>query len=267
MEITILYILLFCIGTVFGSFFTLAVYRIPLGEDITHKRSFCPNCKHKLSFWDMIPILSYLCLGGKCRYCKEKIRPRYCILEIITGVLFVLYAMSLHITPEKIVQLDTIMYLIAGLLFIAGLILIAGIDLEKRQISKGVLLYETLISASYMSYMLFTSQMEMIRYVSYFFGILIIFLLLKVYQMRKKETSYLMEILLLGMIMASFGHSLVFYITVIVGLMAIAIDTILADVSKEKQRKRKIMPVQIGYYLSICNIITIIILNYMIFLK
>jgi len=50
----ILYILLFCMGTVFGSFFTLAVSRIPIGQDITHERSYCPNCNHKLSFLDMI---------------------------------------------------------------------------------------------------------------------------------------------------------------------------------------------------------------------
>ena len=87
----IIYIIIFCIGTVFGSFFTLAVYRIPLGKDITHERSFCPNCNHKLSFFDMIPILSYICLRGKCRYCKQKIRPRYLILEILSGIVFVLF--------------------------------------------------------------------------------------------------------------------------------------------------------------------------------
>lgn len=85
----ILYILIFCIGALFGSFFTLAVYRIPLGKDITHERSFCPNCNHRLEFLDLIPILSYLFLGGKCRYCKQKIRPRYFLLEIMSGVVFV----------------------------------------------------------------------------------------------------------------------------------------------------------------------------------
>ena len=55
----ILYILLFCIGTVFGSFFTLAVSRIPIGQDITHERSYCPNCDHKLGFLDMIPIFRW----------------------------------------------------------------------------------------------------------------------------------------------------------------------------------------------------------------
>lgn len=86
---TILYALIFIIGTLFGSFFTLAVYRIPLGKDIIHERSFCPNCNHKLGFFDLIPILSYIFLGGKCRYCKQKIRPRYLLLEIASGIIFV----------------------------------------------------------------------------------------------------------------------------------------------------------------------------------
>ena len=88
MASIIYYLLIFAIGTLFGSFFTLAVYRIPLHQDITHKHSYCPNCKHKLSFFDMIPIMSYVFLGGKCRYCKQKIRPRYLILEVI--LLFVM---------------------------------------------------------------------------------------------------------------------------------------------------------------------------------
>lgn len=94
---TILYALIFIIGTLFGSFFTLAVYRIPLGKDITHERSFCPNCNHKLGFFDLIPILSYIFLGGKCRYCKQKIRPRYLLLEIASGIIFVLFAVSLRL--------------------------------------------------------------------------------------------------------------------------------------------------------------------------
>ena len=93
----ILYLYIFLIGITFGSFFTLAVYRIPLGKDITHTRSFCPNCNHKLGFWDMIPLFSYIFLGGKCRYCKQKIRPRYLILETLSGCAFVLLAYTLNI--------------------------------------------------------------------------------------------------------------------------------------------------------------------------
>ena len=83
-------------GTVFGSFFTLAVHRIPKKEDITHERSYCPKCNHKLQFLDLIPVFSYLFLGGKCRYCKEKIRPRYLLLEIFSGLVFLLLALFSH---------------------------------------------------------------------------------------------------------------------------------------------------------------------------
>ena len=91
MQIAI-YIVFFMMGAVFGSFFTLAVYRIPLHQDITHKRSYCPNCHHRLEFLDLIPILSYIFLRGKCRYCGHKIKSRYLILEVLSGLVFVLFA-------------------------------------------------------------------------------------------------------------------------------------------------------------------------------
>jgi len=72
-----LYTIIFIMGALFGSFYTLAVYRIPKKIDITHTHSFCPNCGHKLGFFELIPILSYIFLGGKCKSCKQKIRPRY----------------------------------------------------------------------------------------------------------------------------------------------------------------------------------------------
>ena len=136
----ILYIVIFIIGTLFGSFFTLAVYRIPLGKDITHERSFCPNCNHKLSFLDMIPILSYLFLGGKCRYCKQKIRPRYLLLEILSGLVFVLFAMSLKLSLLGS-NISTIVYFVFGLFYMATLFIIAGIDKENLKIEKSVLLF------------------------------------------------------------------------------------------------------------------------------
>lgn len=75
--------MIFIMGTFFGSFFTLAVYRIPLKKDITHEHSFCPNCNHKLGVLDLIPVFSYLFLQGKCRYCGEKVRIRYLLLEVL----------------------------------------------------------------------------------------------------------------------------------------------------------------------------------------
>ena len=93
----LLYIIIFIMGTVFGSFFTLATYRIPRNQDITHTHSYCPNCSHKLGFLDLIPVFSYIFLLGKCRYCKEKISPRYLIIEILSGVTFALVAAVLGV--------------------------------------------------------------------------------------------------------------------------------------------------------------------------
>lgn len=81
-------ICIFIIGTLFGSFFSLALYRIPRHEDIIIKNSYCPKCKHKLGFFDLIPIVSFFIRCGKCKYCKEKISSRYLILEILNGIIF-----------------------------------------------------------------------------------------------------------------------------------------------------------------------------------
>ena len=142
----LLYIYIFLIGITFGSFFTLAVYRIPRGEDITHTRSYCPKCNHKLSFWDMIPLFSYIFLGAKCRYCKEKIRPRYFIL------VFVLFALSIRLNIYTLTA-QTIIYFILGLLYIAGLFIVSGIDKEKINIQNEVTLYLIIVEAVYIIYL------------------------------------------------------------------------------------------------------------------
>lgn len=82
---------IFIIGTLFGSFFTLATYRIPRKQDIVFKRSYCPNCDHELGFFDLIPVLSYVFLGGKCKYCKQRISIRYPLFELANGCVFTLF--------------------------------------------------------------------------------------------------------------------------------------------------------------------------------
>ena len=100
MEVVV-YAIIFIIGTLFGSFFTLAVYRIPLGLNILYEHSFCPKCNTKLKFIDLIPILSYLGLKGKCRYCGKKVRIRYLLLEVLSGAVFVLLTLSLKLDLLK----------------------------------------------------------------------------------------------------------------------------------------------------------------------
>ncbi|MDI6783091.1 MAG: prepilin peptidase [bacterium] len=83
---------LFLFGLAIGSFLNVCIYRIPLNQSIVKPRSHCPNCNNLIAWYDNIPLLSYLILRGKCRHCKEPISIRYFIVELLTGILFVLVA-------------------------------------------------------------------------------------------------------------------------------------------------------------------------------
>jgi leader peptidase (prepilin peptidase) / N-methyltransferase len=82
----ILYV--FIIGTILGSFFNVCIYRIPAGKSVVFPPSSCGHCNTRLKALDMIPVLSYLFLGGKCRYCKQSFSARYAIVELMTGVIY-----------------------------------------------------------------------------------------------------------------------------------------------------------------------------------
>lgn len=162
---TILYIFMFAIGIVLGSFYTLAVYRIPLKQDITHTRSYCPKCNHKLNFWDLIPLFSYLFLGGKCRYCKEKIRPRYIIIETLSGIVFLLYAIILDIDLLNI-EYSKIGTLIFGILFLSTIFITVGILKENKKIQTSVFNFGIISEIVYMIY-LYILDTSIYRYIIY----------------------------------------------------------------------------------------------------
>ena len=82
------YIFVFFFGLIVGSFLNCVIYRLEEGKSFLKGRSFCPHCKHKLIWQDLIPIFSFLILRGKCRYCQKKISWQYPTIEIATGLLF-----------------------------------------------------------------------------------------------------------------------------------------------------------------------------------
>lgn len=262
----ILYILIFCIGTVFGSFFTLAVNRIPIGQDITHERSYCPNCNHKLSFLDMIPIFSYIFLGGKCRYCKQKIRIRYLILEVFSGIVFVLFAMSIKFSMYNL-SVNNMTYLIFGLLYISTLFIIAGIDKEKIRMEKSVLLFGYILATAYIIYLYIVEQDTSIyRYVIYLFVVLILMLIDILYLRKKIKDSYPIEVLLLSILMIAFTYELQYAITVTMTLLIIAFVLIFFKIKNRKAKsikttKKQEIKLPIGFYMCVSNIIVLIVTN------
>ena len=85
-------VFVFLFGACVGSFLNVCIYRLPKDKCIVGPRSFCPECKKTIKWYDNLPLLSYILLKGKCRFCKVKIFLRYPIVELITAVLFcVLY--------------------------------------------------------------------------------------------------------------------------------------------------------------------------------
>lgn len=99
------YVFVFMFGIIIGSFLNVCILRIPLKETIVSERSHCMSCGHQLAWYDLFPLFSYLFLGGKCRYCKQKISPQYPIVEFLNGAFVVLSFMLGGFWPHDIMMI------------------------------------------------------------------------------------------------------------------------------------------------------------------
>ena len=245
-------------GITFGSFYTLAVYRIPKKQDITHTHSYCPNCNHKLGILDLIPILSYIFLGGKCRYCKQKIRPRYLILEILSGLSFVLLAYTLNINIYT-VTLKSAMPFIFMILYFTAIILISAIDKEYRNINKKVLAYGIVISLLYMIYLYVIEPTSIYRYAIYL-AVYIILLGINTFILRKfaKNNYYIDLITFFVMMLIFMGYKIGIFTLIIFGF-EILIHILIRKIGKRKNGNVpiKLEEIPLGLYLGASNLITI----------
>ncbi|WP_456278110.1 prepilin peptidase [Bacillus sp. AK128] len=165
-----LYTYIFIIGLVLGSFYNVVGLRVPLNQSIVKPRSACPNCQQTLTPLQLIPVLSFLIQRGKCRSCGLRISPLYPVMELATGLLFVLAPILLGWQLELfvawtflslliIVFVSDIKYMIIPdkvLLVFAVLLLIQRLALSPLQpwwdsllgAAVGILLLMTIILAS-----------------------------------------------------------------------------------------------------------------------
>lgn len=258
MEI-IIYFLIFVMGSFFGSFFSLAIYRIPIKQSITHGRSYCPKCNHKLGILDLIPIFSYIGLGGKCRYCKEKIRPRYIILEIFSGIVFLLFAISLKINIYEL-QIEKLIYGVFGILFISCLFIIGGIEKENHYVSNSVLLFGLIVETIYIIY-LYILGFSIYRYVIYLCAMLIL-ILINTINLKKKGTElYPIQILTLCSYIPIFIKEELVIISIIITLLLTAIKQMTINNNKEIIETKN-QNIAIGFYLCFINIGMLILQNF-----
>ncbi len=249
MEI-LLYTIIFIIGTFFGSFFTLAVYRIPRKEDILIKHSYCPNCNSKLGFFDLFPVFSYIFLGAKCRYCKNKIRPRYLILEILSGLSFLILAISVKLNVNNMQSIINVVFL---LLYISVLFIIAGIDKENIKIEKSVLIFGFVIELLYIIYQYTLDNSSVYQYVMYLSILVIVLLVLRRILKSNENRKYILQNFYLSIYMLIFSGIETYILTLLLSLLMILFY--------KKTKKQKENNIPYGFYLSISNILLIAILN------
>lgn len=135
----------FLFGLLFGSFFNVCIYRIPEGKSIVSPPSACPSCGHRLGFLDLFPVLSWVFLGGKCRYCRVPISPRYALVELLTGCVWLLTYLRHGLTVETL-----------GLIALFSLLLIAFfIDLDHMIIPDEIVIAGLVVGAAIFVYNLF----------------------------------------------------------------------------------------------------------------
>lgn len=118
-------------GLIIGSFLNVCIYRIPQNQSICYPSSHCKNCKVTLRPWDLVPILSYIVLRGKCRYCNATVSLRYPLVEFLTGIIFVGCYLVFGLTPD----------LIPSLILSSFLIVITFIDYDHQLILDKVLIW------------------------------------------------------------------------------------------------------------------------------
>ncbi|PYS01939.1 MAG: prepilin peptidase [Acidobacteria bacterium] len=115
-------VLALILGLVIGSFLNVCILRIPQEVPITVPRSHCPHCKKLIRWYDNVPVLSYLILGGRCRRCKKKISARYPLIEAVSGLISVLLYLKFGLGVEWVLFFG----------FSAALLVLAFIDLDHR---------------------------------------------------------------------------------------------------------------------------------------
>ena len=252
-------IFIFIIGSLIGSFLNVCIYRLPRQESIVFPSSHCVNCNHAIYWYDNIPFLSYLVLGGKCRFCARSISSRYFIVEFLTAALLLIFYVFFGITTKFF-----IMSLVTGALIVSTFI-----DFEHQLIPDVITI--TGIFVGLLASFLFPSILGEVKplgaILNSLIGVIVgggsIYLIGVLGKLAfKKEAMGGGDVKLMAMIGAFVGWKLV----LLIFFLAPFFGTVAGVIIKIKEKK-DIIPY--GPYISIATIIVILwgerILNYLLF--
>lgn len=238
-----MYLIIFILGIVIGSFLNVCICRIPRDESIAFPASHCTYCSTSLSWQDLIPIFSFLSLKGKCRYCGERISPQYPIVELLNGLfyLFTYYAFGL--------SFDFLFYS----LIISILIIISFIDYYHQIIPDRLILTILVLAIIYKSYTFAIYRTSIIVYDS-ILGFLIgglLFLLIAIISKGAMGGGDIKLIASLGFILGWKKTILNILLAFIIG----ALISIILLITKKKGRKDAI---PFGPFINLAFLITLL---------
>lgn len=127
LPVILLYIVIFLYGIVIGSFLNVVIFRAPKKENMVTTRSHCMSCGYQLAWYDLIPLFSWLALGGKCRKCKAKISVQYPLIEGLNGILY------LAVFARYDISIESLLYC----LLFSALLALSVIDFRTYEIPVG----------------------------------------------------------------------------------------------------------------------------------
>ncbi len=236
----ILLLFLFFFGLMIGSFLNVIIYRLPKGESVIFPSSHCLHCNHKIAFYDNIPILSFLILKGKCRYCKKRISFQYPLIEFISGIIlalsFFLYGFSLKFPVT--------------FLFLYLLLPVFVIDLKHQVISDKITIFGII------SGLVFSFFVPDINWYDSLIGIvagglILLFISIAGKWIFKKEAMGMGDVMLFMMVGAFIGWKNVILTLIVASFLGSIVG--LAILVKKK-RKNSVIP--FGPFISVAAILS-----------
>ncbi len=239
-------IIILTFGVVIGSFLNVCIYRLPAGQSIVIGPSSCPSCGQRLRAADLVPVLSYACLGGRCRYCKTHVSWQYPAIEVLTGALFLLLYLKLGLSIPLV-----IFAALAALLIVISLI-----DLRHMIIPNGLIITGLVVGAANLLMAIFTPYVgSWANYVIGFFagGLPLLLIALFCTYLLKKEAIGGGDIKLMAMSGLIIGWKLI-ATAYLIGIILGAVISLILIAARIKSRGDEI---PFGPFLSLGILISI----------
>lgn len=245
-------VIVFIIGLILGSFYNVCIFRIPRSESIVFPPSHCLNCIGVIKKYDLIPVVSYILLKGKCRSCGTKISIQYPIVELITGILFLILYLNFGFTIRFVFYIFLI-----SILMITSLI-----DLNTEYIYETISIIGGIGGVLFIAYSYF-SQGEVLTYILGSLlagGIISIFAFLGAMGWGDVEIAFVC-----GLYLGLYNSIVMIFLSIIIGGV---VGSILLITKKKKLNTKATMPfgpcIALGAFISLVygNLMSNMFLNY-----